>query len=98
MKTENKPFINSSLIYFVIIILAVIQVVISNRLASFGKKISNLSIQTKQLTLENERIKKKIASSSALISLTQKAGELGFNQKISVEYLDELYSVAQNSF
>lgn len=93
MKKQIKPYT----IFILVCVLAVTQIIISNRLSNYGKKINTLSKQTNQMLLENERIKKKIASSSALTNLTEKAKELGFTQKAQVYYLDELYSVAQNS-
>lgn len=97
MKRIKNITLRPYLIYFLITILAVIQILISNRLSNFGKKIHTLSTKTNNIRLENERLKKKIASESALISLTNKAKELGFTQKTNVVYLDDLYSVAQNS-
>ncbi len=97
MNTGKNNKLRSYTIYIVIAILAVFQIMASNRLSNYGKKISLLSKQTNQLVLENERTKKNIASFSALTNLTEKATELGFTQKAEVVYLDELYSVAQNS-
>lgn len=94
---EEKKSLGPYFVFFLVLILSVLQIIISNRLASYGKKISKLSDQTKEMNLANERIKKKIASSSALTTLTAKAKDLGFTQKANVIYLDELYSVAQNS-
>lgn len=94
---EEKKLIRPLFIYFIVLMLAVLQIIISNSLSNYGKKISKLSEQTQEMNLANERIKKKIASSSALTTLTVKAKELGFIQKADVIYLDELYSVAQNS-
>ncbi len=88
----QKPFI----IYLLVIILAVFQIFISNRLANYGEKLSNLAQKTNEKTLDNERIKKKIASFSAITTLSLKAKELGFEKKAQVMYLDDRYSVAQN--
>lgn len=93
----NKIPLRSYTLYLLIIILAIIQIIASNRLSNYGKKITSLSKQTSELLLENERLKKKNASFSALTNLTQKAHELGFIQKATVLYFDELYSVAQHS-
>lgn len=84
-------------LYILIAVLAVIQIVASNRLSNYGKKINTLSKKTSAMVIDNERLKKKIASFSALVSLTQQAKELGFTEKAPVVYLDDLYSVAQNS-
>lgn len=94
---KHSISIKSYLIYFLVGLLAVTQIIISNHLSSSGKKLSVLTNQTNKLKLENERIKKKIASSSAITVLTKKANEHGFTEKPEVIYLDELYSVAQNS-
>lgn len=94
--TKTLSFRSFSL-YILVVILAVIQIIASNRLSSYGKKISSLSKQTNEVLLENERLKKTNASASALTNLTKKAEELGFTQKAPVVYFDDLYSVAQNS-
>lgn len=85
----------SYLIYFLVVILSVLQIIISNRLSHFGKKISELTQKTNEISLENERIKKKIASSSSLTTLSFKAKELGLTKKTEVIYLDKLFPVAQ---
>ncbi len=92
MKQSFKPY----LIFIFVLLLIVFQIFVSNRLADYGQKISKLTQQTNDLTLENQRIKKKIASSSALTNLNQKAKELGFTQKAQIYYLDEPYPIAQN--
>lgn len=89
--------IKSYIIFILVGILAIFQIIISNRLSGYGRKISLLAQQSEQLKLENERVKKKIASFSALTNINQRAKEAGFTQKAQVYYLDDLYSVAQNS-
>ncbi|MBI2029540.1 hypothetical protein HYT02_03940 [Candidatus Gottesmanbacteria bacterium] len=85
-------------LYILIAILAVFQIIISNRLASYGRKISDISVKTNEILLENERIKKNIASSSAILTLTKRAEDLGFTKQAEIFYIDEQYPVAQNSF
>ncbi len=83
--------------YFTVAILAILQIAISNQLSTYGKKITMLNQETNDIELANERLKKKIASDSAVFNLTLKAKELGFEKKAEVIYLNDLYSVAQNS-
>lgn len=84
-------------LYILIVVLGILQIVLSNCLSNYGKKLSDLTKLTSSLVSENEHIKKKIASTSALTNLTKRAYDLGFTQKAQIVYLEELYSVAQNS-
>lgn len=97
MIKEKKLSIQSLVIYSLVVVLAILQIIISNRLSNFGKKINILEKETSKLTLENEMIKKKTASSSSIATLMREAEDLGFKQKAQVIYLEELYQVAQNS-
>lgn len=98
MKTTLSLKIKSYSLYILIAVLAVFQIIISNKLSSYGRDISEISSKTNQILVENERLKKNIASSSAILTLTKRAQELGFSKKAEVLYIDSEYAVAQNSF
>ncbi len=85
-------------LYIFIAVLALFQIIVSNRLATFGRDISDISVKTNEILLDNERIKKNIASSSAVLTLSKRAGELGYTKQAEIFYIDEQYPVAQNSF
>lgn len=85
-------------LYILIAMLAVFQIIVSNQLSTFGRNISEVSTKTNEILLENERIKKNIASSSAVLTLSKRAQELGFTKQAEIFYIDEQYPVAQNSF
>lgn len=97
MTAETKSKLKSYSLYILIAVLAVFQIVVSNRLSSFGKDISEISSKTNKIVLENERMKKNIASHSAVLTLSKRAEEMGFTKKADLLYIDELYSVAQGS-
>ena len=97
MTIEAKNKVKSYSLYILIVFLAIFQIMISNRLSSFGKNISETSSKTNEILLENERLKKNIASHSAILTLSKRAEDLGFTQKAELLYIDELYSVAQGS-
>lgn len=97
MMKEKKLSVKSLIVYLLVVVLSILQIVISNRLSNFGKKIDSLRKETSRLTLENEMTRKKIASSSSVVTLMNEAKNLGFNQKAEVIYLEDLYQVAQNS-
>lgn len=97
MKTTRFNINKSYIVYLIVFILIILQITASNRLTGFSKRITTLDKQISVLNMENERVKKNIASASALTSITVKAQELGFTSKAEIVYLDELYSVAQNS-
>lgn len=85
------------LIYFLAVLLSVCQIIVSNALSHYGKKISEIHTKITAIETENERLKKNIASESAVANTALRAKELGFEIKADVIYLDDNYSVAQNS-
>jgi cell division protein FtsL len=77
-----------------VIILLILQVVVSNRLATTGIKIAKIETDIEQLTQENADIKQQIASASALRTIQSKAKQLGFTQTVKPIYLDSAPKVA----
>lgn len=61
-----------------IFIAAVAQVVILNRDSTAGENLVKIGSEIDQVDKENQRLSQQIASASALITISQKAKELGF--------------------
>ena len=85
------------LIYFLAVLLSVCQIIVSNALSNYGKQISEIHAKIAVIETENEHLKKNVASESAVARVALRAKELGFEVKADVIYLDDSYSVAQNS-
>lgn len=74
---------------FVLIILAIIQVVISNRLVTAGQRLTQIDKEIKRIEEENEYLKKEIASFSSLTTIAKEAEKAGFLRMQSFLYLTE---------
>lgn len=61
-----------------IICLAVARTVLSNELANLGYELKSIDIDVESLKYDNELLNQKIASSSSLITIREKALSLGF--------------------
>lgn len=60
------------------IILVVLQVVISNELATLGKRLGQLDAQVSRETDVNEALSTEVASASSLLMIRERAELLGF--------------------
>lgn len=75
------------------IFLLILQVVVANRLTTAGLTLNQLGAKEESLNEENELLEKKIASSSSLTAIAQKAEGLGFI-KSQLLYLTPSFPVA----
>lgn len=94
LRQEENSKILSLTIGFLIAVLAVVQVLISNRLASFGEKLKDQEIEISQLSQKNLEIKKELSQSRSLGELTEAAKELGLTPANSIIYLTPEIPVA----
>ena len=81
------------LVLFVVVLL-VIQVVVSNRLATTGVEITEIEQDILVQKELNNDLRQKIASVSSLMSLKDRSQDIGFNQPISPNYLSNEFPVA----
>ena len=92
-RKERFTFL-TSLAIGVTILLALLQLVLSNHLASYGKELANLGKTDKALSFENELLKKEIASQSAIATISQKAKSLSLGPASKFLVVEEVESVA----
>lgn len=94
----KKPAGRKSVLPFflgiIVLGLLVAQVIVSNRLATSGLKITDLENEISDLNQANSLYTEKIASASALTTLRSKAKELGFVKNISPVYFSRDVPVA----
>ena len=83
----KKIFCILKLLALILILLGVFQLIISNRLATAGEKLTQINKEIKALEEENERLKKEIAISSSLTTIAKKADEMGFLKVENFLYL-----------
>ena len=72
--TRKKRFtLLTSVTIGITILLALLQLFLSNRLASFGDELALLGKTEKELAFENERLAKEVAKESSIAAISQKA-------------------------
>lgn len=76
-------------LFIVSIFLGLFQVVLSNQLATAGEKLTRIDEEIKALEEENELLKKEIAVSSSLNTISEKAEKIGLIKIESFIYLGE---------
>lgn len=74
----------------IVISLLLIQVVVSNSLTNYGSIVVQTESEISRVGEENRMLSEKIASASALLTLQQKAAQLGFIKSTSPVYMTEL--------
>lgn len=85
---------NLKLIFLCIIILAIIQVFVSNRLVFLDTQLADIAENAEYLQRENEDLQRKIASNSALSVLSLRAQESGYSPSTRFLYLNRGFPVA----
>lgn len=60
------------------LVLLVVEILVTNELAGFGKKVSDADRAIETVREENQLLQEKVASFSALITIEEKARALGY--------------------
>lgn len=89
--TRLKP---TRFLWITIVILLVLQVWVSNRLASSGSKMVKVEEDIESVSHENSQLTEKIASASALLTIKTKAAQLGFERTAKPVFLHPKQPVA----
>ncbi|HCM37686.1 MAG: hypothetical protein UV61_C0002G0239 [Candidatus Gottesmanbacteria bacterium GW2011_GWB1_43_11] len=80
----------------VVVVLLLIQVIVSNRLATSGHDITRIEQEIQTVNEENQLYAEKIASASALMAIADKAKQLGFVTPVNPIFLTRDLPVALN--
>lgn len=94
-KTENRPrgwFFQATCL--MLVILAVVQILLANRLATEGDLVRKYEVETAWLKEENQKIENEIINLSSLSNIASRSGDLAFKQKMAVIYLPRPVVVA----
>lgn len=99
MKEKNAaspalPRILLAILGVLIILLALVQVVFSNHLATFGVKIREYQERQEQLLTQKGRLEQEIVSLSSLSRIASESAKLGLVKASSIVHLDEEIPVA----
>lgn len=87
----NKP------LFLLLLFMIVIQVITLNIYSTTGEKISQVNYKLEEIQKENLDMNKKIASSAAIASLSTRAKELGFNEKVEIKSLTAPLPIAYSN-
>jgi len=96
-KVNQKPKQRTnlpSLLGGLVIVLLILQVIVSNRLATTGLKISQIETNIEKLRQGNADLNQQIASASALLTIQDEAKKLGFVKTSKPVYLSQDLPVA----
>lgn len=74
----RKPILITSFLLSIVILLAVVQVMMTNRLSTNGVELSELQVDLVKYKRENALIKEKLLTASSLTNIAEKAKEEGF--------------------
>lgn len=85
------------LLVFSLIFFAGVQVAILNKFSTTGEKLTFFISQIDEIQAENSRLTQKIASSSAIAVISEKAQSLGFDSNLQTLSLSTPLKVAKVS-
>ena len=94
----KKTFRLFKVLIFVLILLGIFQVIVSNQLANAGEKLTQIEEEIKILEEKNEWFKREIAISSSLTTIAEKAEEMGFLRVENFLYLTDEPFALKNSY
>lgn len=85
--TKRKVY---TVLFLIVILVTILQIWSSNRLATYGEQISKLEHAKEQLITDNSLLEAQIESEASLSNISQKSQELGFTVSKNVKYLQNL--------
>ncbi len=91
-KTKKEKL--TSLILGLVLVLCLIQLFISHRLATSGEKVAELEVRAAQIEAENNLLEEEISQMGALSRVSQEAEKLGLVRTSNVLYLTSQIPVA----
>ena len=96
-KKQTKKFVNLVRFFlFFILLLALVQIYVSYRLATAGKQVAGLENEALKIRDENQELQEEISYLGSLAVVSEKAHQLGFKTTQEVVYLTPEVPVALN--
>jgi len=94
---QKKGLLNLVKIFLLLVIfLGLVQVYLSQRLASAGKAVADLEKEAAEISLENEKLLENLNNQGSLAVVFEKAQSLGFRPANEVLYFTSEVPVALN--
>lgn len=93
----NRDFYSTrgiKIVFFIALLLAVLQVFVSNRLVSLDTKLATIQNRTDTLLRENEELSQAVASSSSLTTIFIRAQESGYVKGAKFLFLNHSNTIA----
>ncbi len=78
-----------------VILLALVRVVVSNRISTSGVFLGKLNDETISLRVENDLLEERLLAMSSLTNIASEAAKLGFNEKRDNFVLSQPLPIAQ---
>lgn len=91
---KNKNHRLTPIIIGLVLILCLIQLFISHRLANTGEGVKEFEIRAVQIGQENTRLKEEINQTGSLTEVSQRAEQLGLTRTSNILYLTSQIPVA----
>lgn len=84
-----RNWLKATILYapFIVILLAVVEIILANQLAGSGKTIRSVDIAIDSLRDENKLLEQQIASASSLLTVESRAKQMGFIEPKSTQYV-----------
>ena len=94
---QTKKFFNLVKFFlFLIVVLALVQIYVSHRLATAGKRVAELENTALAISEKNQQLREEISCLGSLAVVSEKARHLGFKTTSEIVYLTPKVPVALN--
>lgn len=90
----KKLFTFTPLLVIILVSFSIIQVYMLNKYSTIGTKLNQFETEIKKLEGLNINLSEKIASSSSIASISQKASNIGLSRTLEITSLDTPLPVA----
>lgn len=90
----KKPIIFFTSVIMMVVILSVVQVVVSNSLSTTGIELSKIQKKRAFFARENAILRERLLTSSSLIYVASRAGELGFVEEKERMFINQAIPIA----
>lgn len=93
-ESKNKNYRLTLMVICLVLILCLIQLFISHRLATTGQVVKEFELKAAKIEQENKLLEEEISQKGSLTVVSQKAEQLGLTRTTSILYLTSQIPVA----
>ncbi len=91
----KKPVLFLGSILFLIVVLSVVQIIVSNSLSTKGVSLGKLEDEIQLYKKENMLLKEKVLTIASYTNVASKAAEIGLTKHVSAVYADTSFPIAK---